>query len=155
MATKSTATSDECYNRLEPDEPYFCLMARDPDFEVMVRTWALHRRMQISSGARENTLQENHQIAEALNCAQDGKAWREEYLVRKAKQEGLEFDIEGRPTTGPHMRKQTTTTGHDIISRKLPEALGLGDSIQEEAAKINQQLPVIGEFGNIVRTENG
>lgn len=126
MATKSTATADECYNRLEPDEPYFCLMARDPDFEVMVRTWALHRRMQISSGARTNNADENKQIAEALNCAQEGKAWREEYLVRKARQAGLEFNHEGY-----------------VINRELPKSIGIGESIQKEAERLPNRTSTI------------
>lgn len=120
MTTKLTAGNDDCYARLEPDEPYFCLMARDPDFSLVIRQWAFNRRLQIESGVRPDTKENNEQISQALECAQDGKSWRDGWMLKK-ELAGMEFDREGYPTTGPHRRRQTTTSGEDMLVKAVKE----------------------------------
>lgn len=83
MATKETATGNDCYARLQPDEPYFLLMARDPDFEIVVQIWAMLRRMQIRNGSRPDTPLEHAQISEAFLCSTEGRIWGEQYRARK------------------------------------------------------------------------
>lgn len=83
MATKLKADETDCYARLAPDEPYFVLMARDPDFGIIVRIWAHFRNQQIAHGGRPDTTEERLQIVEAQSCASDGDIWGREYRARK------------------------------------------------------------------------
>lgn len=43
MSTKQNPSPNDCYNRAEPDEPLFTLLARDPLAPGVVRLWAALR----------------------------------------------------------------------------------------------------------------
>lgn len=117
MSTKENPGPFDCYDRLLPGEEYFLLRAKDPDFELFVKQWAFNRRMQINMGSRPDTQKENDRIKSALNCAQDGKSWRESYNTKlevAAIEANGGFDQDGVPITGEHARRATTTSGMDI-----------------------------------------
>lgn len=135
-AFKSSVWEVSCYERLEPDENFFVLMARDPDFQMSIRQWAFGRNMQIETGTRKNLPEERAQITQALNDGRDGAQWRDEYLWRKKKiDENIEFDNDGYLLTGEHRRRQTTTSGHDIpqkIIDRLPTRESVGTEVEKE-----------------------
>lgn len=98
MSTRENEKPTDCYNRLEFDEPYFVLMGRDPDFEILVRTWAHWRTRQIATGVRADNPEERAQIAEALACASEGEIWRREWHVKKER-EACTYDDKGYVVT--------------------------------------------------------
>ena len=51
----------DCYQRAEPDEPMFVLLARDPNAAVLVNLWAAMQRMKPDSDVQK--------ILEAEQCA--------------------------------------------------------------------------------------
>lgn len=108
---------DDCYFHLEPDEEYFCLIARDIDFNGRVRSWCIDRTMQIENGARKDNLEERAQISSALEIARRGRHWRDNWLLKKERA-NLQFDDDGYPTTGPNRRRITTTSGEEIKNVK-------------------------------------
>lgn len=113
MANKLTADEKDCYSRLEPTEEYFTLMARDPDFNLTIRTWAFNRTMQIENGNRPDTKEERQQIKDALETGRKGAQWRDVWLLKKEK-EGLVFNHEGYPINGPNAVRMTTVSGQEI-----------------------------------------
>lgn len=120
MASKLTATEDDCYARLKPDEEYFTLMARDPDFQLSIRQWAFNRHSQIENGTRPDTPEERQQISDAIEVGRKGAQWREKYLWEEKKRvEDIKFDNDGYPLTGEHRRRQTTTSGHDVVEKTV------------------------------------
>lgn len=124
MASRLTSDDTDCYQRLELDEEYFCLMARDPDFDLMIRMWAFHRRQQIVNGVRADTEENNKQITEALATAKRGRDWRDSWLLKK-ELETLEFNNEGYPINGPNAVRMTTTSGMPIDRLPTSEAIGI------------------------------
>lgn len=119
-AFKSQTWEVSCYERLEPDECFFTLMARDPDFQMSIRQWAFGRNMQIETGTRQNLPEERAQITQALDDGRQGAQWRESYLWKKKKlDEGIEFDNDGYPLTGEHRRRKTTTSGQDVVDKTV------------------------------------
>jgi hypothetical protein len=40
MGTKNNPGTYDCYDKAEPDEPMFVLLARDPTASTFVRAWA-------------------------------------------------------------------------------------------------------------------
>lgn len=69
MGTKSKPGKFDCYEKAEPDEPMFVLLARDPLAAEVVRAWV--------EFARHDGIHEE-KIAEAEECADLMDAWREE-----------------------------------------------------------------------------
>lgn len=63
MATKNNPGAFDCYANAEPDEPMFTLLARDSCAAEVVREWA---RLRVVTGKNSA---EDHQIQEALECA--------------------------------------------------------------------------------------
>lgn len=59
MGTKNTPGKFDCYSKLEPDEPHFVLMGRDPAAALLIRLWAILREPDSSP----------EKIAEANDCA--------------------------------------------------------------------------------------
>jgi hypothetical protein len=77
MGTKNNPGKFDCYHNLEPDEPHFVLMARDPAAAAIVRQWAATRRLLIDHGIKPKA--DLEKIAEALDCAQQMEDWRSNY----------------------------------------------------------------------------
>lgn len=69
MGTKSDPGTYDCYEKAEPDEPMFILLARDVTAPDLVRRWA-HER--IKQGMNKY---QDRQIAEAFQCADDMETW--------------------------------------------------------------------------------
>lgn len=67
MGTKNNPGAYDCYDKADPDEPMFILLARDPLAPGLVRKWAEARRM--------NQDHDDDKIAEALRCAEAMEAW--------------------------------------------------------------------------------
>jgi hypothetical protein len=71
MGSKAQPGAFDCYAKLEPNEPYFLIMGRDPMGQQLVEMWALGAEMRLSLGAldAEAVLNKKAQIAEARRCA--------------------------------------------------------------------------------------
>jgi hypothetical protein len=80
MGTKANPSSYDCYANLEPDEPYFVLMARDNQAAYLVRDWASTRLAQIETGQRPE--EDRKQVDEAMQCAADMVKWRDVHRPR-------------------------------------------------------------------------
>lgn len=109
MGTRANPGQFDCYGQSEPDEPMFVLLARDPDFEFLVRTWAHWRSRQIACGMRPASADEFAQIREAQQCATEGEIWGRDYRQKRDHQSQT-FDDRGMPLTGEHARKEHATT---------------------------------------------
>jgi hypothetical protein len=70
MATKNNPGKFDCYERAEPDEPMFILLARDPAAAHAIREW-MAARMRIG----KNTIGDA-QMNDALNCIYEMERWR-------------------------------------------------------------------------------
>jgi len=68
MGTKNNPGAYDCYEKAEPDEPMFVLLARDPVAPNCVRAWINHVR------ATGDLSEEK--AAEALACADAMEVWR-------------------------------------------------------------------------------
>lgn len=77
MATKNNPGDYDCYERLEPDEPGFTLMARDAVAPETIRHWVDLRR--------DMPGQDQEQLAEALDCADQMELWRAEHRPPRAR----------------------------------------------------------------------
>lgn len=66
MGTKSNPGKFDCYEKAEPDEPRFTLLARDRHAPVLVALWA---------ALREAEFEDTEVVAEALNCVDDMTRW--------------------------------------------------------------------------------
>lgn len=127
MSTKENPGPFDCWDKLLPGEEYFLIRAKDPDFELFVKQWALNRRMQINMGSRGDTERENKRIASALICAHEGKIWREQYL---ADQEIAKYgtNADGSMAAGPHMQRSTSTSGEDTVAREVAPIAPLSET---------------------------
>ena len=67
MGTKNNPGKFDCYEKAEPDEPVFVLLARDPRAALLVRLWA---ELALTDG------QPSEKVDEAFNCATNMEAWR-------------------------------------------------------------------------------
>lgn len=69
MGSKNNPGKYDCYDKAEPDEPMFVLLARDPRAPELVQRWVAEAR--ISDDPRDA-----EKLQEALQCAEDMEAWR-------------------------------------------------------------------------------
>jgi len=74
MGTKKNPGKFDCYNKAEPDEPVFILLARDKAAPELVREWAMKRSFQINIGLKPAS--DREMVREALQCADAMEAWR-------------------------------------------------------------------------------
>lgn len=75
MGSKLQPGNFDCYTNALPDEPMFILLARDECAPAIVEKWAEYRRGLITIG--EKPASDELMIAEALQCAEAMRAWRE------------------------------------------------------------------------------
>lgn len=76
--TKAEPSLFSCLARAMPGEPVFVLMARDPEFQRLVKTWANLRERAIRCGDRP--ADDLRQVVEARDCGVAGHVWREANL---------------------------------------------------------------------------
>lgn len=101
MGSKLNPGKFDCYTNALPDEPMFVLLARDPFAPELVRMWArtaelANRGSDAGRGPYAGAPKTSgHKVAEAMQCADDMKAWREAnpkpdggYPVREPRVEG-------------------------------------------------------------------
>ena len=74
MATKLNPGNYDCYANLEPDEPYFLLMARDRHAPNIVRRWAKRRERAIQEGTYPES--DREKVKEARAVASQMETWR-------------------------------------------------------------------------------
>lgn len=74
MGTKNNPGAFDCYRNALPDEPFFVLLARDPQAPTLVRHWAQLRSVQINQGRQPNT--DSELVREALELACSMEQWR-------------------------------------------------------------------------------
>jgi hypothetical protein len=68
MGTKNSPGPHSCYEKAEPDEPLFTLLARDEDAPKLVELWA---EMRLARRPEDTA-----QAAEARQVAAAMRAWR-------------------------------------------------------------------------------
>lgn len=107
MGTKDNPGEFDAYAKAEPDEPIFVLLARDLEAPLVIHIWVHLWMREIQMGLRPES--DRPQIEAAMRTATEMQQWGEEWRARKAK-EGMEFDDRGIPLTGPHARKEKSTT---------------------------------------------
>lgn len=82
MGTKRDPGKFDCYDKAEPDEPLFTLLARDPFAAVLVEQWAMMRdkarqeRIEAKTISPADNLEELRKIDEARACADAMREWR-------------------------------------------------------------------------------
>lgn len=69
MGTKNNPGKYDCYDKAEPDEPIFVLLARDEHAPQLVELWAALRNLQDGYTSKVN---------EAIECAVAMDSWRKE-----------------------------------------------------------------------------
>lgn len=74
MGTKNNPGQYDCYEKAEPDEPMFVLLARDPLAPILVELWA-QLRWQMKTA-------EGRQVEEAGECAEAMRDWYRKYKYR-------------------------------------------------------------------------
>lgn len=97
MGTKQNPGKFDCYAKLEPDEPYLTLRAKDPAAPYLVMMWAASRRgdiMQVSNLAMAMMMnkdvvmlfsdKEFEKLGEANKAAEDMRQWRADKKQREA-----------------------------------------------------------------------
>lgn len=67
MGTKQNPGEYDCYEKAEPDEPMFILLARDPVAPVLVRLWCQLRQL---FGKDVDA-----KFVDAIQCASDMETW--------------------------------------------------------------------------------
>jgi hypothetical protein len=68
MGTKLKPGQFDCYEKADPDEPMFVLLARDASAPALVELWAQER---------ERHGEEAGVVAEARECAEQMRAWHD------------------------------------------------------------------------------
>ena len=77
MGTKNQPQQNDTYEVAEPDEPLFCLVARDPLAPALVEAWAAARRMALGPDDPEEAVaEEMSKIHEAEACALAMRDWK-------------------------------------------------------------------------------
>lgn len=67
MGTKNDPGKFDCYNKADPDEPMFVLLARDKHAPALVRLWG---------ELREIDGEDQEKVNEAYMCAGNMERWR-------------------------------------------------------------------------------
>ena len=77
MSTKLNPGLFDCYAKLEPNEPYFLLMGRDPLAGTLVRAWTAGAEVRLRSDSVrvDAVAHEQAKITEAKACADAMEAW--------------------------------------------------------------------------------
>ena len=68
MGTKNNPGEFDCYNKADPDEPMFVLLARDSYAPFLVEMWAT---------ARQHLPKQHAKVVEARRCAAEMRKWRD------------------------------------------------------------------------------
>lgn len=79
MSTKQDPGAYDCYAKLQEDEPYFVLRAKDATAPLLVRHWVQRRRIEAQVAGQAITPAYEAKLQEALKCADDMEAWRERH----------------------------------------------------------------------------
>jgi hypothetical protein len=75
MGTKNNPGTYDCYEKAEPDEPMFVLLARDPRAPLLVRMWAA---LELTGGdaTTVDLKRFTDKVQEALECSKSMEEWR-------------------------------------------------------------------------------
>jgi hypothetical protein len=76
MATKLNPGAFDCYRKVQADEPYFVLRAKDVTAPGVVREWVRRRREEAAVTGGTITPLYEQKLREAEACADDMDAWR-------------------------------------------------------------------------------
>lgn len=105
----------DCLAKLEPHEPCFVLIGRDRASAAVIKIWAHLWLQEIALGLRPE--EDRTQVSQALRIARDMEIWERDRRDR-AEHQATEFNHEGYPTSGQHVRlaKNTTSGANDTNS---------------------------------------
>lgn len=133
MSTKENPSPFDPYKKLLPNEPYFLIRAKDPDFEMNVRRWAGDRTLRINMNAWPDTQKERSKVSSALELARAGKEWLDEYR-RQEDNKKHPLDEEGYKTSGEHKRTATGNTGRALGNKVAATSKIKGKPVSVKAA---------------------
>jgi hypothetical protein len=74
MGAKNNPGAFDCYEKAEPDEPMFVLLARDPQAPFLAEEWARGRLRLIDEGKKPEA--DRPMTEEAFACAKAMRDWR-------------------------------------------------------------------------------
>jgi len=116
MGTKNNPGTYDCYEKGEPDEPMFVLLARDPKAADLVRMWAALRE----GNSHGDTFKDAAKIREAMQCADAMDEWRKAYSERRMaelKQELHELKARVRAQEWVSVEDRPIPKGDDVLLR--------------------------------------
>lgn len=105
MSTKNNPGRFDCYDKADPDEPMFVLLARDPDAPYLVAEWARRREIrEQNEWARRREVHEHTEgltfstdkIAEARECAETMRQWETKTSGRSSLQAAYDLKVENK-----------------------------------------------------------
>lgn len=98
MGTKNNPGKFDCYDKAEPDEPMFVLLARDSMAPRLVREWASCRIDSFSPPT------DDEKVLEARQCADDMVRW---YVKNRAYEilDGQVYLVDGKEYTNPRFER--------------------------------------------------
>ena len=101
MGTKNNPGKYDCYDKLDPDEPYFVLRAKDPSAPYLIRIWEKLRNGNWVGAMYTLVMAMNYQpihervstktynkINEAQNVAHGMEYWHQRNIMHEPKKEG-------------------------------------------------------------------
>ncbi len=96
MSTKNNPGNYDCYAKLDPDEPYFVLRAKDPSAPYLIRIWVQLRRGDWIGAmytlvmamnyvhVRERVSTEGYdKINEAFDVARETEGWYQKNMISR------------------------------------------------------------------------
>ena len=83
MGTKNNPGQFDCYDDIDPDEPFFVLRAKDPLAAMIVRWWA---------GVADKTGVSEEKVREALSCSYNMWEWRMKNAPDKEEHPDIEIE---------------------------------------------------------------
>lgn len=107
MGTKTNPGPRDFYAELDPDEEFIVFGAHDISSPMMGRLWSMIRSQQIGAGIYPEA--DREQIKDMMETVTRMEIQYRE-LQQKRSHAALEFDDRGIPLTGPHARKEKSTT---------------------------------------------
>lgn len=120
MGTKLQPSEFDCYNKALCDEPYFVLLARDPDAPILVELWA-HMRHQKEIEAFGDDAKPSKKVMEARQCADHMREFHKTraWEYKRPEPAKREVDAAGHRHLVNRLREQLTKIHEENIKMAL------------------------------------
>ena len=136
MGTKNDPGEYDCYEKAEPNEPMFILLARDPLAPIAVRFWAeQHALMNPPLDVRPagEELHHRRKESEAKSCATEMERWRQKRAAPKPF-ETTAGDLWNTTRRLVELLEAAGDTFHTASSTEFTAAVALAKEAENEAA---------------------